>query len=443
MGLPSEFRAAVSASHCNICWFRNQYEANYLLVSRTLGYLVKNVMNNFTQEKGEETKKLQMILPFPRNNSFLGHRSTLNRLDHEFWKGRRDGYAPVVALHGFPGVGKTQLAIEFAYQHAVEWSVFWVRADNQEILAQEFQKLAEILGIKASRDNVIPAVKKWLKEEAGSDWVLIFDNADDISIIPDFLPVGVNGGTLISTRDPRLGDNIATCSIEIEVLTREEGIQLLQQRSQLKSSDNIGTLVDLLGELPLALEQAAAYIRERHVGIDQFIKLFESRKTKGRVLSRKITASRYANTDSVFGTISIAIKKLEEVCPLAVRLLNIISFLDAQDVPVDILNGALSLDIDPKELSGSEDLDTLDALEGLESSAIIVRKKQKPSVWIHVLVQAIVLEKLETARTFLQWLHAAMRHMTNKFAEARTERAWRNILPLMDILLLRGLLIKF
>ena len=54
MGLPREYRAAVVASHCNICWFRNQYEANYLLVSRTLGFVVKTVLKKLTLEQPQK-----------------------------------------------------------------------------------------------------------------------------------------------------------------------------------------------------------------------------------------------------------------------------------------------------------------------------------------------------------------------------------------------------
>ena len=430
MGLPGEYRAAVAASHCSICWFRNQYEANYLLVSRTLGYVVKTVLTKINSAQPQEASgKIQSRIPFPQNDDFLGHESSLALVEDEFAKGRKSGCAPIVALHGFPGVGKTQLSIEFAYRHAKAWSIFWVRADNQEILVQDFQRLAETLGIKVSPDNVVSAVKQWLKNEAGPDWMMIFDNADDLSFISDFLPIGSNGGTLISSRDPRLGESIATRSIEVEVLTRQEGIQLLQRRAQVETSDDVGVLVDLLGELPLAIEQAAAYIRERHVPVRQFIKLFELRNAKSRLLSRRVTASRYTNTNSVYGTISIAVEKLEEVCPLAAKLIKIVSFLDAQDLPLDLLSGALNLDTSPEQLSGLDDLDLLDALEGLESSAIIIRKRQKASIWLHVLVQAIVLEKLEAAGNYQRGLHMAMTHMTIKFAEARREGTWRNLQP--------------
>lgn len=172
MGLPGEYRAAVAASHCNICWFRNRYEANYLLVSRTLGHMVKTVLGKAAHEQPLEssTKKMSSI-PFPRNQDFLGHEATLIVAEDEFAKAKRAGYTPIVAFHGFPGVGKTQLAIEFVYRHTARWSVFWVRADNQEILLQEFRKLASILGIKTPPDNIVPAVKQWLRDEAGSDWV--------------------------------------------------------------------------------------------------------------------------------------------------------------------------------------------------------------------------------------------------------------------------------
>ena len=71
MGLPREYReyrAGVAASHCNICWFQNQYEANYLLVSRTLGYVVNSVLKNVAQEQPQEDHgKIQITIPFPRN----------------------------------------------------------------------------------------------------------------------------------------------------------------------------------------------------------------------------------------------------------------------------------------------------------------------------------------------------------------------------------------
>ena len=419
----------MAASHCNICWFRTQYEANYLLVARTLRRVVKTVMDKITYEPSHEgtSKNLRTNIPFPRNQDFLGHESTIALAEDEFAKARKEGYAPIVAFHGFPGVGKTQLAIEFAYRHSSQWSVFWIRADNLDIIAQEFQKLAETLGIKTSPENVVSAVKQWFKDEAGTDWMIIFDNADDISIIGDFLPTGTNGGVLVSSRDPRL--SFATRSIGVEVLSHNEGVRLLQRRAKVELDDDVETLVDLLGALPLAIEQAAAYIRERHVTAKQFVKLYEQKKAKSRVLSRKITATRYTNTDSVYSTISIAVSKLEEVCPLAARLINILAFLDAQDLPLELLSGALSIDSAPHELSGLDELDLQDALDGLEGAAIIIRKRHKPSIWVHVLVQAIVLEKLDISGDFEKWLHMAMLHVTRKFGETRKDGTWTSVQP--------------
>ena len=88
MGLPREYRAAMAASHCNICWFRNQYEANYLLVSRTLGYVVKTVLTKLAYEQPhEENRQLQTRIPFPQNEAFLGHESNLALAEDEFAKG--------------------------------------------------------------------------------------------------------------------------------------------------------------------------------------------------------------------------------------------------------------------------------------------------------------------------------------------------------------------
>ena len=383
--------------------------------------MMKRVMSRY-----KATTQRLVNIPFPRNQDFIGHRAALDLAEAEFEKGRNNGYAPIVAFHGLPGVGKTQLLIEFAYRHTDKWSIFWVRADSHELLVQEFQKIAENLKIAVSPQNAVSTVRQWLQKEAGADWVMIFDNADDISILADFLPLGTNGGTIISSRDPRLGDSIASKAISVDVLSRDESIQLLQRRARLTETTEIETLVDLLGELPLALEQAAAYIRERHISVAQFIKLFRS-CPKSRVLSRKITATRYTNSESVFATISIALEELKANNRLAVELLMVASFFDGQDLSFDLLTGCLNSEASLS--SGSEALDLLDALEGLESSALVIRKPRKSSIWIHVLVQAIVLEQLETTGEYGNYLDRALSHLGVKFAEAKDSGTWQNLQP--------------
>ena len=88
--------------------------------------------------------------------------------------------------------------------------------------------------------------------------------------------------------------------------------------------------------------------------------------------------TRYSNTESAFSTITLAINKLEEVCPLAARLISIVCFFDAQNISTDFLSGALSRDPGIEQSSGLEDLDLLDAIEGLESSALAIRQDQQP-----------------------------------------------------------------
>ena len=399
--------------------FRSQYEANYLLVSRTLCFMMRRIVSRY-----KATTQRSISIPFPRNDDFIGHQAALDLALAEFEKGKIMGYAPNVAFHGLPGVGKTQLAMEFAYRHADKWSVLWVRADSHEILVQEFQKLAENLKIAASPQNAVSAVRQWLQKEAGPGWVMIFDNADDISILVDFLPLGTNGGTIISSRDPRLGDSISSKAISVGVLSRDESILLLQRRARLTETTDIETLADLLGELPLALEQAAAFMRERHISVGQFIKLFRS-CPKSRVLSRKVTATCYTNSESVFATISIVLEELRANNRLAVELVMVASFFDGQDLSLDLLTGCLNSEANLS--SGSEALDLLDASEGLESSALVIRKPQKSSIWIHVLVQAIVLEQLETTGQYASYLDRALSHLSVKFAEAKDSGTWEDL----------------
>src|SRR5438105_9002301 len=136
------------------------------------------------------------------------------------------------AISGLGGIGKTQTAIEYAYRYRSDYkAVLWVTADTRETLVSDFLNIAHLLNLpeKDAQDQseVVVAVKRWLRDHV--DWLLIFDNADDISMVKDFIPSEGKGHVLLTTRAYATG-RIAR-RVEIETMTQQEGVLFLLRRA--------------------------------------------------------------------------------------------------------------------------------------------------------------------------------------------------------------------
>src|SRR6185312_13503241 len=138
-------------------------------------------------------------VPFLRNAYFTGRADLLNKL-HELLS-----VVPtqIRALAGLGGIGKTQLAIEYAYRYQEVYSaVFWVRASSREMLVADFIALAHLLQLpgREAQDqmSIVGEVKSWLTQHMG--WLLILDNVDDLSLLTGFLPTNSEGHILMTTR---------------------------------------------------------------------------------------------------------------------------------------------------------------------------------------------------------------------------------------------------
>ncbi len=172
------------------------------------------------------------------------------------------------ALCGLGGVGKTQTALEYAYRHAPDYElVWWVAAEEPSTLGRDLEALALRLGLVEREDHdqaaAAAAVRRWLEGHAG--WLLVFDNATDPADLGEALPRG--GGHVIITS--RHADWARVGSLAVEPFAREESLTFLARRAGDEPAAGEGAtretadpaaadLAELLGDLPLALEQAAA-----------------------------------------------------------------------------------------------------------------------------------------------------------------------------------------
>jgi NB-ARC domain len=169
-------------------------------------------------------------VPYQRNPFFTNRANVLTTI-HNAFTTAKEGFTIPQALSGLGGIGKTQIAIEYAYRYRDEYQVIlWVNADSQGTLISDCTIIADALGLpeKSEKDQqrIIGAVKQWLQQH--EHWLLILDNANDFTVVA-ILPTAGKGHILLTTQAYAVG---ATAhKIDIEKLNPEEGARLLLRRT--------------------------------------------------------------------------------------------------------------------------------------------------------------------------------------------------------------------
>ena len=172
--------------------------------------------------------------PFRRNPFFTGREDMLEDLHESFRTPKTAGWPKIYSINGLAGIGKTQVAIEYAYRYAHEYhSVLWASAESREVLISDFAAIAALLHLEKEKEDQdsVPAVKRWL--DTLTRWLLILDNADEPEILHDFLPLLPKGHVLLTTLTQFTG-TIAQ-AIELSELGLEHGALFLLRRAKILS----------------------------------------------------------------------------------------------------------------------------------------------------------------------------------------------------------------
>jgi tetratricopeptide (TPR) repeat protein len=389
-------------------------------------------------------------MPFERNPRFTGRESELSRLESLL---AQTGRTTKVAITGLGGVGKTQLAIELvhrAIEKRKDCSVFWIPVTDQESLHQAYLAVAEELSIPGwDKDgtDVKHLVQEYLSKSSAGQWLLVFDNADDIDIwmhkptstsekrsgrrLLDYLPRSTQGSIIFTTRNWKVAVKLAPQNIvEVSEMSEEIAKELLKKC--LISSDISSNLTDIdrsskdllaqLTYLPLAIVQASAYINENRISIADYISLLaEKDESTIELLSEDFEDdSRYPDIKNpVATTWLISFEQILQRDTLAAEYLSFMACVEPKDIPESLLP------------AGPSQKKRIEAIGTLIAYSFVTRRPANSVLDLHRLVHLATRNWLLENSHITKWSSKVISRLVEVFPndEHENRATWRAYLP--------------
>jgi DNA-binding XRE family transcriptional regulator len=293
-------------------------------------------------------------VPLQRNALFTGRQEVMNALHTHLSTNRIVALTQAYALQGPGGIGKTQIALEYAYRHVLKYSaVFWITAETDEQITTSLLRIAETLQVPGSADReqqrVVALVQRWLLTHDG--WLLIWDNVEELAGLERFLSSLRSGTILLTTRSQVLGT--LAWGLDLLPMEQKEGIAFLLRRANLLNPDPqapdeqlrlfathapaqyaaAAELVAAMGGLPLALDQAGAYLEATQCGLPAYLDLFGTRRLG---LLEQRGEQSHGHPASVSTTFSLAATATTRRHPAVEDLLRVCALVQPDAIPEEL-----------------------------------------------------------------------------------------------------------
>jgi tetratricopeptide (TPR) repeat protein len=371
-----------------------------------------------------------------RNNSFVGRQALLRAVEEQLEAQDTAAVLPH-ALHGLGGVGKSQLALEYIYTHQHDYRVIcWIPAERESLILTALSNLAAQLGLApAGQESVgspaantaVPAVLEALRTGAPYDnWLLVFDNAEQIEVVRKYFPSNGPGKVIITSRN-RAWERVAN-PLPVNVFEREESIELLQKRSPDLTTEDADRLADALGDLPLAVEQAGAWRAVTGMQVDEYLELLNQRSPEILELD---PAPDYPV--SVAAAWDISLERIQANNPGARQLLDICASMAPEPIPRSMLRGGRGVSITPEvDPLLRESIKLNRAIRDLNQFSLVRVDPRSNTLQMHRLLQTVLLAKLsaderQKMRDAAHQLLSAAR--PGQYASPLEWRAYQELLP--------------
>ncbi|OSS43463.1 hypothetical protein B5807_11981 [Epicoccum nigrum] len=301
-------------------------------------------------------------IPFLKNRHFVGRHNELAELRQRLLV---DQDCQKMSIVGLGGMGKTQVALQFAYavkEEQPDWSIFWVAAVSMESFEQACAGIAAALGIPQAADREEDAkelVKQWLSSGQARRWLLVVDNTDDPDVlfgsgqspgIVDYLPESEGGMILYTTRTLEVAVSLTRGDVlELGAMDWQDATDFLSKslvrKELLYDKAMVHKLLDELTRLPLAIAQAAAYLNKNRMSISKYLQLLRSTELDlVCVMSREFRDdTRYKSSkNAVATTWVVSFGQIRKHDTVAADLLGFISCVEWKAIPRSLLPSAES-----------------------------------------------------------------------------------------------------
>ncbi|CAF9918274.1 hypothetical protein IMSHALPRED_004264 [Imshaugia aleurites] len=373
-------------------------------------------------------------IPFARNSDFVGREVQIedlaSRLERQFEHAR-------VALVGLGGIGKSQVALEYAYrrlEREPQLSLFWIHASSASRFEQEYVHIGRLAGITGINDSAYDPkqiFKEWLSSNDAGSWLLIVDSADDTDILfgnrePDralvlkglseYLPRSINGSMFFTTGNKKVGVKFATASglVMLPEMDPVDAEQLLKSRSGefMSDGDEIVELLNRFEYLPLTLSQAGSYIAENSISISEYLRLCShSEASRTELLAEGFTdpARDDDAQNPIVSTYTVSFDQINRSDPVAADLLSYMACLDDQAVPKSLFSLPTSL------------VKATNALGLLKAYSLITTDRTGTMLSMHRLVHLATRNWLKIHGRFKAWAEISLRMISERFPSAGPE----------------------
>jgi tetratricopeptide (TPR) repeat protein len=333
------------------------------------------------------------------------------------------------AVLGLGGVGKTAIAIEYAYRYSADYDlVWWIPADQLSSVRASLADLASKLHLDSppasGMDGAIRVVLGALRRgEPYKRWLLVFDNADQPEQIDDFIPHGP-GDVLITSRNH--GWKFVINTVPMDVFTRPESTEFLLKRAPKGLTEtDAKRLAEKLGDLPLALEQAGALLSETGMPADEYLRLIDGH---ARAVMAEGKSPDYPL--SMTAAWALSVSQLEMKSAAAGRLLRLCAFLGPDSVPRDVFRrGAKAVEAPVSEVISDTTVFSR-AIRELGRFALVTLDGS--SVQMHRLVQALLRDGMtaEEREGYQRDMHLILAAATPDNPDDQTKWSrFRDLLP--------------
>jgi len=372
------------------------------------------------------------LVPYERNPYFTGRRKILDDLHRAL---TRDGAAVVgqaepsaalprgtrMAISGLGGIGKTQTAVEYAYRHAGDYrAVFLVRAQSEGALVGGFAEIAGKLGLPeaaaGNQKEAVAGARRWLEAEDG--WLLIFDNADRPAVVKPFLPRGGRGHVLLTSRAQAFDVVGIRHPFQLDTLPPDDALALLLARAEREDAGAeevtaAAELTEELGYLPLALEQAGAYVLEQPLRFASYLVAYRQRGIELLGRGRPVVEG---HPDPIVTTWAMNMREVEEASPASAELLRACAFVAPDNVPEElVIEGASEFGPAIAERCSTADALALSELLAPLVRYSLIRCDLEGRTWtVHRLVQEVVKASLGEADR-RDWVKRVIRALWKAF----------------------------